>query len=79
MFSFGTTAMNEVYSSETLSYLAVFSPLRKCGRPIDLGQMRMSAPLVHWFQQQPRETFAEGSHQLVCKKDACLDPRGDYF
>jgi hypothetical protein len=71
--------MYEVYSSETLSYLAMFSPLRKNGRAIDLGLMKMSATVVHWFQKQPRELFTKGIHQLACKWDACLDTHGDCF
>jgi hypothetical protein len=61
MFSFSTSAICEVYSSETLSYLVMFSPLRKCGRALHLGQMKMSTPL--WgigFSSNPERSLHRG-------------------
>jgi hypothetical protein len=34
--------------------------------------------VVQWFQQQPRQFFAE-IHLLVGHSDACLNTLGDFF
>jgi phage terminase large subunit-like protein len=34
------------------------------------------ASVVHWFQQQPREFFAEGIHPLALHRIAACNTRG---
>jgi hypothetical protein len=35
--------------------------------------------VIQWFQQQPKEFFAEGIHQLVQKWDTCPNNHSDCF
>jgi hypothetical protein len=59
----------------------MFGPIRKMlkGCRFELEE-NIKAMVLQWFQQQQlREFFVEGIHQLVCKWVACPYPHGEYF
>jgi hypothetical protein len=54
-------------------WLHVSGPLNKVLKGHRLGSDKdVMTVILEWFQQQPREFFTEGIHQLVCQWDAWL-------
>jgi hypothetical protein len=54
-------------------------PFQKGTKELQKQERDIKATMVQWFQQKPRELFAEGIHQLVCQKVACITACGPYF
>jgi hypothetical protein len=47
-------------------------------RRLGLGEY-FTASVAQWFQQQPRQVFANGIHRLLLQWNAGLIAYGDYF
>jgi hypothetical protein len=58
----------------------MFGRLKKVLKGLWIQVAENIKPVVlQWFQQQPREFFAEGIHHLVLHSATCHSTLGDYF
>jgi hypothetical protein len=57
----------------------VFGSVKKALKDHRFRSDKVKVAVVHWFQQQVREFFADWIHRLVRQWDACLNAHGDYF
>ena len=60
-------------------FISICLALQKGTKELQKQERDIKATVVQWFQQQPRELFAKGIHQLVCQRDACITACGPYF
>jgi hypothetical protein len=58
----------------------VFDPIKKALKDNTFGSDKnVTVKVVQRFQQQPREFFVKGIHQLLCQWYACLKAHEDHF
>jgi len=57
-------------------FISMSLALQKSTKELQKQERDIKATVVQWLQQQPRVLFAEGIHQLVCQRDACITACG---